>query len=141
MRQDRLHHGLAGALPSTEGVDHRPHHGADTALERRIDVALQGSVDLGQRNLEFLARQRQQHRVLVAEVLVERADADAGALGHRVGGEGGQAAAFQNLSRRLDDRRHGLRRTRLTGNSSIVFNGLWTGGHGDSGWAKASKRI
>ena len=36
----------------------------------------------------------------------------------------GQSTRFQNLSRRLQDHRHGLLRARLAGNSSFCFNGL-----------------
>ena len=74
-------------------------------------------------------RQRQQDRVLVGEVLVERADADARPLGHCVGGEGRQSTGFENLSRRLQNQRNGLSRARLSGNSSFNFNGLPGLGH------------
>ena len=93
---------------------------------------------LRQAELDLLLGERQQDRVLVGEVLIERADADAGALGHGVGREAGQSTGLQNLSSALQDRRRGLGRARLARNSSFYFSGLAACGHGGSGSAKAS---
>ena len=135
LRQDRLHHRLARALAAAEGVHRRPHHGAHPALGRGIDLAAQRPRDLRQAEADLLPRERQQDRVLVVEVLIERADADAGALGYGIGGEAGDAAGFENLSGGLQNGRRGLGRTRLARNSSFYFKGLAACGHGDPGSA------
>jgi hypothetical protein len=107
---------------------------------RGIALALQRAADAGQADRHLLAGERQQDRVLVGEVLVERADADARALGHRVGGEGRQSTGFENLSRRLQNQRNGLARARLSGDSSFYFNGLLGLGHSCGVPAKASTK-
>ena len=119
-------------------MDDRPHHGPHAPLKRGIAFALQRASDLAQGRFHLLAGKRHQQRVLVAKILIERADAYARAFGHRVGREGGQATLFENLSRCLDDRRDGLRRPRLARHSSFVFRGLATCGHDGTGRGKAS---
>ncbi len=59
--------------------------------------------------------ERNEDRVLVGEVLVERADRYAGSLGDPVGGPGGVALTFENLSSRLDDGLHRRLRPCLLG--------------------------
>ena len=57
-------------------------------------------------------------RVLVGEVLVERADRYAGSLGDPVGGPGGVALPLENLSSGLKDGLDGRLRSRLLGELS-----------------------
>src|SRR6185312_10686797 len=53
--------------------------------------------------VEVPGQQLGEDRVLVREVLVQRADRDAGALGDAVGGAGGVAVAGENVSSRGQD--------------------------------------
>ncbi len=64
---------------------------------------------------EVAVHERYEDRVLVGEVLVERADLYPGPFGDPVGGPGGIALALENLSRRLEDRLDGRPRARLLG--------------------------
>jgi hypothetical protein len=134
LRQDRLRHGLARAVAAAEGIDHRLHYGAHAALD------LKRPSDTGQADRHLLAGERQQDRVLVGEVLVERADADARPFGHGVGGKGRQSTDLENLSRGLQNQRHGLPGARLAGDSSFYFNGLLALDHIGAVLAKASTK-
>ena len=58
--------------------------------------------------------ERTEQRLPVGGILAERADADAGPLGHRVGRETSASFTFHDASRGLDDGLHGLDRTRPT---------------------------
>ena len=64
---------------------------------------------------EVLVHERDEDRVLVGEVLVERADRYPGPLGDPVGGPGGVALTLENLSSRFEDRLDGRPRSRLLG--------------------------
>jgi hypothetical protein len=139
--KDGLHHCPARPHAAAKGIEDAAHRRADAAFDGRIGGILLRPGHLDQGRLHLLAGERQQDRVLVGEVLVERADADAGPLGDRIGGEGAQSAGFQNLSRRLQDRGHGLAGARLARDSSFASRDLSGPGHGASGQGKGEYDI
>ncbi len=63
----------------------------------------------------FPRDQGERDRILVGEILVERTDADAGTLRHRIGRVTLQSPRLENASRCLDDCLHRLSRARLPG--------------------------
>jgi hypothetical protein len=76
---------------------------AQGVARRPVDGFGQG---LG-KHRQALLHQGHQDGVLAGEVLVQRADRDPRPLGHGVGVEPGQAAGFENVSRRRHDRLDG----------------------------------
>jgi protein-S-isoprenylcysteine O-methyltransferase Ste14 len=95
---------------------HRDHR-LDVERDRRRQVEVarpRGAVAQGRLHLvEVLVDQGDEDRVLVREVLVERADRDAGALGDAVGGAGAVPVAGENLSCSAQDRGDRLPRSPL----------------------------
>ena len=65
------------------------------------------------RALEFAILQRVEDRVAMREVLIQRADADAGDFGDARRRRGVRPFSIQNPSRRVENGRHGRARTRL----------------------------
>src|SRR5688572_22320378 len=78
---------------------------------------------------QHMLGQRELQCVLVLEVLVERAHADAGALGDAIGGQRLVATTLQNLNCCLENRRNGCARTRLPWRSPLRINGLLSSRH------------
>ena len=85
---------------------------AQAARGRTAGVA-EDRVDGRAGRLPLVALQAKQDRVLVGEVLVERAHADAGLGGDADGGEALRALALENANSGLQDRGDQLGRTRL----------------------------
>ncbi len=93
------------------------------ALDHRDQRVDQGAppASRGRRSIAELAPGRRgQDRLLVREVLVERADADAGAFRDFARVEGPGAVPFENLSRRLDNGRPGGPRARLPRATALI---------------------
>jgi len=70
---------------------------------------------------QLFARHRDQYRVLVLKVVIERTDADAGEFGYSVGVEGHWPVSLQNSSSGFENNTHRLSRALLGRRFSHVF--------------------
>jgi len=111
------HAGVRGrrviGLVEQDPVQRRPPR---VQLDHRLDERVQLTGELGRRcrgrqqgeqaralALELALDQRDDHRILVRKILVQRADRDARELGHVIGGAGFEAARLENPSRGVED--------------------------------------
>jgi hypothetical protein len=106
-------------LVAQGGID----KGADGG--KRIADVIGTGLDVVEQRRPLATQQLGDHRALVGEILVERADAHTRALRDPVGRERRCAILLQNASRRLDDGRLGGAGAGLTG----LFSGLMRLGH------------
>ena len=101
-------------------------HGSESLSQLSPDGT--GGLQLGLGELHMALGKGAQQRLLVREVLVQRADANAGRFGDAVGG-GGETLALENPSRGLQHEVHRRPRARLHLSSSSSLQRLARQGH------------